>query len=617
MVLFVPTVRSQPSLLRDASADVCFCTWPCRPTGFCIVPQFFALYYRRIVLYITTSTMTTSSEDVLMQVGQVRYKKGDGTLYVMNERIAWMLDNRDTVSVSHKYADIKLQKISPEGKSKIQLQVVLHDGSSSTFHFVNRNGQEAQIKDRDDVKELLQQLLPKFKRKVNKELEEKNRMLQENPVLLQLYRDLVITQVISSEEFWSQHAAEYTQAKKSQRQEIGVNSAFLADIKPQTDGCNGLKYNLTVDIIECIFKTYPAVKRKHQENVPHKMSESDFWTKFFQSHYFHRDRINAGTKDLFTECAKIDDQELKKDIQSGIDDPLVDITSFEDQSLDENYGNGPSKSDKVSGNIVHQSMIKRFNQHSIMVLKASTAKQSTQSAQPQLNGSTPSASKTTVLSNQLDERPKTKKLRIQEKLIYDDLDTAHDTNTNNSTPLNLTHIDRYLHGPVPGYSNTEPTSEELLVTLNQLKKEASGWLTANSIPRQLATSLVSPAAAVSALGELTPGGSLMKGFREESLGQLIPKDLEKELRNVYVCTCELLRHFWRSFPPTTPQLEEKAVRMHEALRRFHSAKLKPFEDRVQRDFSAVSQHLTSHLNQLLNTAYRKFAVWQQRKMQMR
>lgn len=55
--------------------------------------------------------MTTSSEDVLMQVGQVRYKKGDGTLYVMNERIAWMLDNRDTVSVSHKYADIKCKNI--------------------------------------------------------------------------------------------------------------------------------------------------------------------------------------------------------------------------------------------------------------------------------------------------------------------------------------------------------------------------------------------------------------------------------------------------------------------------------------------------------------------------
>ncbi|XP_020283726.1 general transcription factor IIH subunit 1 [Pseudomyrmex gracilis] len=560
--------------------------------------------------------MTTSSEDVLMQVSQVRYKKGDGTLYVMNERIAWMLDNRDTVSVSHKYADIKLQKISPEGKSKIQLQVVLHDGTSSTFHFVNKNGQEAQIKDRDDVKELLQQLLPKFKRKVNKELEEKNRTLQEHPTLLQLYRDLVITEIISSEEFWAQHAAEYTQAKKTQRQEIGVNSAFLADIKPQTDGCNGLRYNLTVDVIECIFKTYPAVKRKHQENVPHKMSESDFWTKFFQSHYFHRDRINAGTKDLFTECAKIDDQELKKDLQSGINDLLVDLTSFEDQTLDENYGSTCTKSDKASGNIVHQNMIKRFNQHSIMVMKASTAKQSTQQVnQPQLNGSSPSASKVTV--NEVDDGPKNKKRRIQEKITYDDLDTSCDVNMNNRAPLNLTQIDRYLHGPVPGSGSTEPTSEELLVTLSHLKKEASGWVSGNTLPRQAITSLVSPAAAVSVLGELTPGGSLMKGFREESLGQLIPKELEKELRNVYVCACELLKHYWRSFPPTTPQLEEKAIRMHAALHKFHSAKLKPFEDRVQREFSPVSQHLTSHLNQLLNTAYRKFAMWQQRKMQKR
>ena len=32
-------------------------------------------------------------------------------------------------SVAHKYTEIKSQKISPEGKSKIQLQIVLHDGN--------------------------------------------------------------------------------------------------------------------------------------------------------------------------------------------------------------------------------------------------------------------------------------------------------------------------------------------------------------------------------------------------------------------------------------------------------------------------------------------------------
>lgn len=70
---------------------------------------------------------------------------------------------------------IKVQKISQEGKQKVQLQVVLHDGNSTTFHFVNTKGVSVQIADRDKVKELLQQLLPNFKRKVDKELEEKNR----------------------------------------------------------------------------------------------------------------------------------------------------------------------------------------------------------------------------------------------------------------------------------------------------------------------------------------------------------------------------------------------------------------------------------------------------------
>lgn len=62
------------------------------------------------------------------------------------------------------------QKISPEGKAKVQLQVVLHNGVSSTFHFSNKNGLQAQLSDRDKVKEMLQTLLPKFKRKVLKKI---------------------------------------------------------------------------------------------------------------------------------------------------------------------------------------------------------------------------------------------------------------------------------------------------------------------------------------------------------------------------------------------------------------------------------------------------------------
>lgn len=81
---------------------------------------------------------------------------------------------------------------------------------------------------------------------------------------------------------------------------------------------------------------------------------------------YFRDRKYAENKDLFTECGKIDDNEMKKDIQGGVKDPLVNLSEFEDKTLDEGYGTG---ADKPSSNVstVSQAMIKRFNQHSIMV----------------------------------------------------------------------------------------------------------------------------------------------------------------------------------------------------------------------------------------------------------
>lgn len=51
-----------------------------------------------------------------------------------------------------------------------------------------------------------------------------------------------------------------------------------------------------------------AVKQKYSENVPHNLTEKEFWTRFFQSHYFHRDRISTGMQDIFTECAKQDEK---------------------------------------------------------------------------------------------------------------------------------------------------------------------------------------------------------------------------------------------------------------------------------------------------------------------
>lgn len=56
-----------------------------------------------------------------------------------------------------------------------------------------------------------------------------------------------------------------------------------------------------------VFKTYPAVKKKHGEYVPHRMTESEFWTLFFQSHYYSV-HSSSRTENVFSECSKYDDR---------------------------------------------------------------------------------------------------------------------------------------------------------------------------------------------------------------------------------------------------------------------------------------------------------------------
>lgn len=546
----------------------------------------------------------TSSEDVLLMVNHVHHKKNDGTLYLMNERIAWMPHGKDTFSISHKYADIKMQKISPDGKPKVQLQVVLHNSDTTTFHFLNPMGTNSQLQDRNGVKELLQQLLPKFKRKINKELEEKNNILANDPVLFQLYRDLVTTQVITADEFWANYVKKPSQKVATVEQEIGVSGSFLIGIAPQTDGSCGIKYNITPEIIDSIFRTYPAVKRKHMENVPHKISESEFWTKFFQSHYFHRDRLNINSKDLFSECAKNDDQDIKNAIDQGIPNPFVDLTSFEEDNL----------VDESSKTIVHapntqkeinQSMIRRFNHYSMMVLQSCSKKKSDTA----LDG-TPDAKKPAVVNNCITTSNKKsnlpvaatnpKKTIVESKTKYDDLSTNIQRNTSS---LNLTKVGRYLSGPVPITDSDNMSAEEIIMSVNYLNSSIHTWNP--DLP-----SVLTPSSAIVALGELMPGGTLMKNIDGTQLKDTVPVEIQTEMKQLYCALAELLRHFWCCFPTTTPQLEEKVISMQASLQRFEYAKLQPFQEKLVRN--CVPQHLCEHMRSLLQAAYKKFSTWQSR-----
>ena len=584
--------------------------------------------------------MSTSSEDVLLMVSEVRHKKTDGTIYLMSERIAWMPNGKDTFTISHKYSDIKMQKISPESKPKIQLQVVLNNNEATTFHFVHADGLERQLKDRNDIKEMLAHLLPKFKQKISKDLQEKNQILINNPELYQLYKDLVMSKVLNADEFWKQIVpvrfpslgdiikTKDQQAineqdnnnflsraiKKNIQQNIGISPAFLADIKPTHDGCNGIQYNITTDIIEAIFRTYPAVRRKHFDYVPHKLSDSEFWTRFFQSHYFHRDRVLTGVSsnknDLFADCDKSDELDLKNAAKNKIIDTFINLEELNDTDYlhrlpaDDKHQqkkDAQQQQDKKEevkkkrerdrdiqiGPVMsaNQALIKRFNHHSIMVMEASTTplNQNKDAATVTKNDSL--NSKNHNDSTREDQLIKIKKRKLEEKTEYEDLDENCLTDSyswfvNDSKELNLMEKSRYVNS-VGVSSNPNERAERIsIASLYQLNQYQSYLI--SHLKDVNSKCLLSPDA-ITALSELSPGGSLVKSTQIVNLKETVSAEIQKELKEIYFATNELLRHFWACFPVTSERLEEKLIKMKETLEKYKFTRIQNLHEKLQTD----------------------------------
>lgn len=437
--------------------------------------------------------------------------------------------------------------------------------------------------------------------------------------------------MLTSEEFWAIHEKELTQSagESATKQDLGISGAFLSEIKPVTDGCNGFKYNLTAEIIESVFKAYPAVKKKYIESVPAKLSESEFWTKFFQSHYFHRDRVTTGMKDIFSECGKMDDNLLKKDIRRNLNDPLLSLGRFGDNTIEEGFCSSTSNDPKEvtdgsstnSSNIVHQSIIKRFNQHSFLVLKTCNNTQTEAemhndmiSEKKRKNPQDIEEAKRKEMEEVAlveDDNNIHKRQRIAEKIHFDDLSCDHDAEKkkSNEKGLNLDKLEKYL------FSSSNPTAAERNFSSkssghrnNSLEKtdQSFRYLTDDWNQRTTHKQLINPSIAVNALGELSPGGILMRGYQDHNLMNFVSSDVEDEVRHLYLSAGELLKEFWTAFPPINSDLENKAIRMHETLRRFYSSKLKVFEDKLSREMSPVACQMLSHINSLLDTAFKKF-----------
>lgn len=86
-------------------------------------------------------------------------------------------------------------------------------------------------------------------------------------------------------QFWSSRV-HLLRAHAIERAQTRGSYNVLSSLKPRTDN-NVTKLNITKEQIQLIFNQHPLVKKVYDENVP-KLSEQQFWSRFFQSRLFKK-----------------------------------------------------------------------------------------------------------------------------------------------------------------------------------------------------------------------------------------------------------------------------------------------------------------------------------------
>ncbi|OUC46777.1 BSD domain protein [Trichinella nativa] len=540
------------------------------------------------------STDSQRRDEVLIKVDNVVNKKhGMGSLCVFRDRILWISSVDRELCVCLQMDEIRTQKISPAGKAKIQLQLCLHNDTSVIFQFCNPNGAEKQLQDRESVKQLLQVQLAKLKYMPNAEIERKRKILNDDPQLYKLYEQLVTTDVLKADDFWlifASNKLKKEEEKEQNSQKMGISGGFLGDVA-ERDAYNEMKLNLTTEIIESIFRTYPTVKEKHKQLVPSEMTEEDFWTLFFQSHYFHRDReIAPGIKEFFADCFKIDNQDFYDQLQihySVVENQAV-VSTPEGNAFQVELA---ADEDMDQRKFQNTTLVKRLNYHSNQIIRSHGSVAASNSAKSNSKNSEQSPV----------DNKKLPKFTECEELTGTGLGTFEGVHLN---VKNDSQFQTFFTDDSATFDH-----DDAVRWVNLVVESENYWSSSENNPTAL---LVNEETVMSTtLTRLSFDGDECSS--QSDLPPTIPDDLLSEVHSVHFSLSEVLRLFWRNFPPLTAEASSKLQFAVETLRKFEQNKLRPLSDRLAASESTIENDFCTTLFNCLHAAYSKYEIWLQKR----
>lgn len=481
----------------------------------------------------------------------VRVKKRDGNAVFSSKGLRWTPFSENPADAADaqakpivvSWSSVLDQQVSSLSSPRAMIRLRLANNATLVLEFIGSRSIEDAFELREQAKAFIARCLQTSGHQRPhsggnsalcnpNEIKQRAALLAANSTLKRQHTEMVNEGLISEEDFWASRR-HLIANEASKRQKVGKTSAILTDMSSANDTTgNVVKYNLNAEVIHQIFIQYPAVHLAYQAQVPDKMTETEFWSAFFKSKYFHRDRKAGGHEDMFT---KYEEKELEMRANNGtvdprgLVDPLVDLTSTEEdlvgpqpQQVVKKLRDG--KEDPLSLTIA------KFNRHGAYVLDPAHAGKF-----PQVNADGAAKAASTTRSSYHDS--------LQEATQLDDLQGEAPPPY---TPLTLEDESRYFQ------QHTETTNVYAVAQEAPLDAWAHFQQVCRS-PFALEAAFPNARLSLAILAEVnsnadaTSASSSFSGSVPNNgsvAADFIPNDFKKQVYNLYHDVSELLRHFF-------------------------------------------------------------------------
>ncbi|RPD74246.1 hypothetical protein L226DRAFT_553368 [Lentinus tigrinus ALCF2SS1-7] len=361
----------------------------------------------------------------------------------------------------------------------------------------------------------------------------RKKVLLSTPELAQLHRELVMAGHITENEFWEGREHLLLAQAAAETQKRG-KPGQLVDPRPQSvDG--EIKIVITPQLVHDIFEEFPIVARAYNDNVPGKLSEAEFWSRYFQSKLFnaHRASIRSSAaqhvvKDdpIFDKYLEKDDDELEpRKLREERVDTFIDLgATYVDH---EETGNEKDVTMQAGKQRAVLPLIRKFNEHSTRLLDTA------------LGG--PAAKRRRTDSGE------------SEHYAQIDLEDLHDNQSSSGIVLNMQDRQRYFDGRANGTNNGDDGAGrvDFQEALQQSKASTQGWsanLTQLKIERK---------AGDAALVSMTQNVASRLDVRLRK--HEIPEGLFRQMTTCQTAANEFLRQFWLTIYPPANESQTLSV----------------------------------------------------------